>query len=175
MEVLLVESPMKNSVVSLESSTWAAIPIVDGGHCTVSLQLQLSIHADDDLSCACLLQSTAVTEAPVTSTVMVDQDPPIDPSAETAPPGEPALPVSSMTGQVTSTPQLGPANPGVTQEITPVSFLILGLSQCILLPDCLHSLLRQVLAHLLNMLVLFLCCMSSRCGPHVEPPDLKQL
>lgn len=74
------------------------------------------------------MQSTEVAEAPVTDTVMVDQDPPIDPSVETAPPREPALPISTMTGQVTSTPQLGPVNPGVTQEITPVSFSILGLS-----------------------------------------------
>ena len=55
---------------------------------------------------------------------MVDQDPPIDPSVETAPPAEPTLPVSTMTGTstgvVTSTPQLGPASPGVTQATTPI-------------------------------------------------------
>lgn len=61
----------------------------------------------------------------------MDQDPPIDPSVEAAPRREPTLPVSTMTGQVTNTPQLGP---GVSQEITPVSF-ILELSSCTPLLD----------------------------------------
>ena len=91
-------------------------------------QPQLSMLGDGDLSCACLLQSTVVAEAPVSDTVMVDQDPPIDPSVETAPRVEPALPISTMTGQVTSTPQLGPANTGLTQEITPVSLPILAFT-----------------------------------------------
>lgn len=73
------------------------------------------------------MQSPVAAEAPVTEPVMMDQDPPIDPSVETAPRREPALPVSTMTGQastgqVTNTPQLGSAAPRVTQEITPVSF-----------------------------------------------------
>lgn len=74
--------------------------------------------------------------------VMMDQDPPIDPSVETAPRREPALPVSTMTGQVTNTPQLGPANPGVIQETTPVSFPI-GLSQYLSLFDYSQLLLHQ--------------------------------
>lgn len=72
-----------------------------------------------------LLQSTVTAEAAPTDTVMVDQDPPIDPSVETAPHAEPTLPVSTMTGTstgvVTSTPQLGPASPGVTQATTPIA------------------------------------------------------
>ena len=77
-----------------------------------------------DPVCVCLLQSTVDTQAPAGETVMMDQDPPIDPSVESAPPGsgEPRLPNSTRTGQVTNTPQLGPATPAVTQEIVPVSF-----------------------------------------------------
>lgn len=80
----------------------------------------------------CVIQSTEAVEAPVAEPVMMDQDPPIDPSAETAPPGgEPRLPVSTRTGALTSTPQLGPLapSPAATQEITPVSFS-LALSMC---------------------------------------------
>lgn len=53
-----------------------------------------------------------VVEEPVieAETVMVEQDPPIDPSVERATPVEPSLPVSTRTtGMLTSTPQLGPA------------------------------------------------------------------
>ena len=60
-----------------------------------------------------------------TETVMVEQDPPIDPSVERA---EPTLPVSTRTtGMLTSTPQLGPATTTATTttvattEIVPVS------------------------------------------------------
>ena len=73
------------------------------------------------------VQSPVVAEAAAPEPVMMDQDPPIDPSVETAPRREPALPVSTMTGQasaghVTNTPQLDSAAPGLTQELTPVSF-----------------------------------------------------
>ncbi|KAL3153612.1 hypothetical protein ABBQ32_013217 [Trebouxia sp. C0010 RCD-2024] len=71
-------------------------------------------------------QSTVGVEAPVAEVpvaeteVMMDQDPPIDPSVDSAPHGrEPGLPVSTRTGGVTSTPQLGPASPAATQEIVP--------------------------------------------------------
>jgi len=60
-----------------------------------------------------------------TETVMVEQDPPIDPSVERA---EPTLPVSTRTtGMLTSTPQLGPATTTATTttvattEIVPVT------------------------------------------------------
>ncbi len=60
-----------------------------------------------------------------TETVMVEQDPPIDPSVERA---EPTLPVSTRTtGMLTSTPQLGPATTTATTatvattEISPVT------------------------------------------------------
>ena len=59
-----------------------------------------------------------------TETMMVEQDPPIDPSLERA---EPSLPVSTRTtGMLTSTPQLGPATTTATTatvattEISPV-------------------------------------------------------
>ena len=101
------------------------------------------------------VQSTVTAEAPVTDTEVMEQDPPIDPSVESAPRREPALPVSTMTGQVTSTPQLGPAKPGVTQEITPVSFPILGLSPRMYSRDYSHLLCIKPLLHL-SMAVLFI-------------------
>lgn len=80
------------------------------------------------------MQSTVGVEAPVAEVpvaeteVMMDQDPPIDPSVDSAPHGrEPGLPVSTRTGGVTSTPQLGPASPAATQEIVPVRFPIFVL------------------------------------------------
>ncbi|KAL0017770.1 hypothetical protein WJX77_001053 [Trebouxia sp. C0004] len=72
-------------------------------------------------------QESVIVAQPVveTDTVMVEQDPPIDPSVERA---EPALPVSTRTtGMLTSTPQLGPATiaaattTAVTTEISPVT------------------------------------------------------
>ncbi|KAL0055654.1 hypothetical protein WJX82_002810 [Trebouxia sp. C0006] len=72
-------------------------------------------------------QESVILAQPVveTETVMVEQDPPIDPSVERA---EPTLPVSTRTtGMLTSTPQLGPATTTATTttvattEIVPVS------------------------------------------------------
>ncbi|KAL0024099.1 hypothetical protein WJX79_006862 [Trebouxia sp. C0005] len=72
-------------------------------------------------------QESVVVAQPVveTETVMVEQDPPIDPSVERA---EPPLPVSTTTtGMLTSTPQLGPATTTAapatvaTTEIVPVT------------------------------------------------------
>ena len=74
-----------------------------------------------------MLQENVIVAQPVveTETVMVEQDPPIDPSVERA---EPTLPVSTRTtGMLTSTPQLGPATTTATTttvattEIVPVS------------------------------------------------------
>ena len=74
-----------------------------------------------------MLQESVVVAQPVveTETVMVEQDPPIDPSVERA---EPTLPVSTRTtGMLTSTPQLGPATitatttAVATTEISPVT------------------------------------------------------
>ena len=71
------------------------------------------------------LQETVVVEEPVAEveTVMVEQDPPIDPSVERATPMEPSLPVSTRTtGMLTSTPQLGPATATpATAEILPAT------------------------------------------------------
>lgn len=74
-----------------------------------------------------MLQESVTVAQPVveTETVMVEQDPPIDPSVERA---EPTLPVSTRTtGMLTSTPQLGPATTTAattsvaTTEISPVT------------------------------------------------------
>ena len=69
-----------------------------------------------------MVQESVIVAQPVveTETVMVEQDPPIDPSVERA---EPTLPVSTRTtGMLTSTPQLGPATTATvaTTEISPV-------------------------------------------------------
>jgi len=74
-----------------------------------------------------MLQESTIVAQPVveTETVMVEQDPPIDPSVERA---EPTLPVSTRTtGMLTSTPQLGPATTpaatatAATTEISPLT------------------------------------------------------